>query len=221
MVKEIYEFDSVSGDDDTFEAMGIAKEVDKATRDAIRDKFHQRNEERLQVPASLAADWKPLKVFVDHWCEDCKPSDYPGCWMIPIFSRRAVDVLGDLLAEDGELLPLDCDEGEYFAYNVTRIIDVLDKERSQIDWHIDVDRSGPRIRAKKVTIRRIYHFEIHQERMGDAAIFRLPQCLFDLYVTDVFRDRAEEAGLQGMEFTKVWPPLRPEKPRLPDWFFKT
>jgi hypothetical protein len=217
MVKELYLFEPDPSDDEQFEDISIRDAVD----DGIRERFHQRNEERLRVPVSLAADWRPLKVSVDHSCEGCKPSDYPLCWQIPVFSRRAVDVLEDLLVRDGELLPLDCDEGEYFAYNITRIIDVLDKDRSQIQWDITVDRSGPRIRAKKVTIDRIWHFEIHQDRMGDAAIFRLPQCFSDVYVTDVFHDRAQEAGLQGMVFEKVWPPLRPEKPRLPDWFFKT
>ncbi|MCX7429326.1 MAG: hypothetical protein NTW96_27345 [Planctomycetia bacterium] len=223
MVKEIYQFAAIL--DEPFWGMRLVDDIDDAAKDLLYTQFCH-VEDHVYVPISLATNWRPPRVEIIHETYNDLPSDYPYFATptynhLPAFSRRAIDVLGDLIAGDGEILPVECDEGEFFVYNITRIIDLLDEERSAIDWMKDIDRTGPRPRLKPYAIATIRHFEIHKERLGDAAIFRLPRDPFREYVTDVFHDRVEEAGLQGMEFKKVWPPLRPEKPRLPDWFFKT
>src|SRR5438552_3879714 len=64
-------------------------------------------------------------------------NDYPCIGLrIPTFSYRAVSALRDLLEPNGELLPLDSDEGPdaFWAYNTTTVADVLDRERSDIEW---------------------------------------------------------------------------------------
>src|SRR5260370_19682769 len=57
-------------------------------------------------------------------------NDYPCVNLtIPAFSRRAVDVLRDLLEPNGELLPLVSSVGEYYAFNTTKVADILDHYR--------------------------------------------------------------------------------------------
>ncbi len=49
-----------------------------------------------------------------------------------VFSRRAVDALGPMLSDNGELLPLVTEVGDYFAYVCLTKLDVLDQEKSRI-----------------------------------------------------------------------------------------
>jgi hypothetical protein len=50
---------------------------------------------------------------------------------IPALGSRAVEALGAQLEPHGELLPLG---GDYWAFNVLALADVLDEERSEADW---------------------------------------------------------------------------------------
>ncbi len=47
-------------------------------------------------------------------------------------SLRAAEVLQPILEGNGELLPLDCEEGDYFIFNVTRVVDALDESDSDL-----------------------------------------------------------------------------------------
>jgi hypothetical protein len=81
--------------------------------------------------------WSPIRVrLVKQMDERGKPlaeSDVP--WLgerAPVMRPRAVTVLRDVLAGDGELLPLECDEAELSVLNVLRVIDALDVSRSDV-----------------------------------------------------------------------------------------
>src|SRR5688500_6808586 len=59
--------------------------------------------------------------------------DFPVFTTSAAFSQRAVDVLLDLLIENGQILPLECDEGDFYVYNVTRgLDDALDEGASEL-----------------------------------------------------------------------------------------
>src|SRR3712207_363412 len=92
------------------------------------------------VPAphgqSVREGWKPLrvKVLADvPLVRDLPPTDFPKLGMPPVFSARAVERLLDLLLPHGELLKLSCPEGSYRLYNVTRVLDALDVEHSELE----------------------------------------------------------------------------------------
>jgi hypothetical protein len=123
--------------------------------------------------------------------------DFP-VFTSPVFSRRAVDTLLDLLIENGEILPLYCEEGEFFAFNITRELNALDEPASELK------RFGRNGRGK---VKRIVRHAFVPERLT-AAIFRIPQKPLRVYVTQGFMDRVESAGLTGFDFSHVWPDVR-------------
>ncbi len=125
-------------------------------------------------------------------------NDYPCVnLIIPAFSRRAVDALRDFLEPNGELLPLVSTVGEYYAYNITTVADILDQERSEIQWM-----------SAKHTFDQIFEinrYECLAEKMAGLSIFRLVERSSFTYVTQAFVDRANKHGLQGFHFIKLWP----------------
>jgi hypothetical protein len=50
-----------------------------------------------------------------------------------VLNQRAVDILGDYLNEFGELLTMDVEGINYYFYNVTHVIDLIDYKRSSFD----------------------------------------------------------------------------------------
>jgi hypothetical protein len=124
-------------------------------------------------------------------------SDFPVFTTSAAFSKRAVDVLLDLLIENGEILPLECDEGDFFVYNVTQVLDALDEGASELR------RFG---RGGRGRVKQIVRHEFVPDRVT-ASIFRIPQKPLRVYVTQQFVDRVEGAGLTGFSFSQVWPEL--------------
>lgn len=127
--------------------------------------------------------------------------DFPVFSTSAVLSRRAVDALLDLLVENGEILPLECTEGDFFVFNVTRELDALDEAASEIRRFSGKNRG----RVKSI-VRHVFR----PERVT-SAIFRIPQKPQRVYVTQGFVDRVEQAGLTGFDFWYVWPPL-PREP---------
>lgn len=149
----------------------------------------------------LARHWKPMPVVgrVNPF------NDYPCLELIqPVFSRRAVDALGDMLVSNGDLLPLNTKVGEYFLFVVQTKIDALNVAKSRLS----------RSRDDQVAAR-IVSFNFRAEKLDNATIFRIPEQPNYTLVTDHFKDRVEQAGLNGFEFAKVWP-----LPENSDWFME-
>ncbi len=139
----------------------------------------------------LARNWIPLEVKG----RVRKFNDYPTVnGIYPAFSARAVDALRDFLEPNGELLPLKSSVGPYFAYNTTTIADVLDQRHSEFNWL-----------KKPVIAGMIHRYAFKRRAIENLSIFRIPEDAVTICVTDRFARRAEEHGLQGLNFIKVWP----------------
>src|SRR5262245_2157280 len=85
----------------------------------------------------VAQEWPTPQVdiiYQDSKGKWLQASDFPSFTVshIPVFSAKAVEILGDVLTKNGELLPLNCIDGEYFAYNVLNLVSALDQEKSDI-----------------------------------------------------------------------------------------
>ena len=142
-------------------------------------------------PKSLKSVWHPLPVVgpVNAF------NDYPCLELTkPVFSRRAVDALGEMLLGNGELLPLRTEIGEYYAYICLTRLDALDVKKSRLR------RTGP-----DRTALWIHYFSFKKTKLVGASIFRIPEHPNFYLVTDQFKDRVEQAGLNGFNFVKVWP----------------
>lgn len=89
----------------------------------IVDRFNEGN--------ILASLWTPVEIIVDGSIGPL--SDFLGLPEdIPVFSRKAWEILSSLIANDVEALPLASSEGEYVAINCLKIMDCLDQTRSSL-----------------------------------------------------------------------------------------
>lgn len=143
-------------------------------------------------PRPLLKVWKPLAVTgpVNAF------NDYPCLELTtPVFSRRAVDALGHMLTENGELLPLKTEVGEYFAYVCLTKSDNLDLKKSRV-----LRPSEP-----GTTAFGIEYFAFNKSKLTCASMFRVQEHPGIYLVTDAFQAHAVQAGLNGMNFIKVWP----------------
>ena len=147
---------------------------------------------RAWTVTRMASMWRPQPVL-----GRVRPhNDYPCVNLtVPALSRRAVDALRDFLEPNGELLPLVFPVGEYYAYNITMVVDVLDHERSEIKWYDE----------KHDIALRITRYECFPERLVGLSIFRLVEKPSSTFVHQVFVDRVKQHGLQGFHFTRLWP----------------
>lgn len=117
-------------------------------------------------------------------------NDYPGInMMYPAFSSRACVALKEFLEPNGELLPLKSKIGDYYFYNITTISDALDVQKSDCEY-------APM---------GIEHFEFVQSKLMGLSIFRLYEWPMGIIVTKEFIDRVYECGLNGFQFSKLWP----------------
>jgi hypothetical protein len=141
----------------------------------------------------VGASWKPIEVeFIDDDLNARLPEgDFPTLGITPTVSQRAVDVLLDLLVENGELLPLLSKEGSYYAYHVTRVVDAFDEAESELK------------RFSDGAIMRVTRYAFRPERLAGMSIFRVPQ-LSQVFVTEIFVERVIKAKLTGFEFVEVW-----------------
>ncbi len=143
--------------------------------------------------SSLKKNWTGQEEF--GFAPDRRPKgDTPGLSShIPVFSRRAVEILGDLLKDSGELLPITCEGEDYFLFNVTRLVDALDEDASGLE------------RLSTGRIMAIDRYSFVKSKLMGVDIFKLPQKPLSYpYVTDAFVRRVEDSGLKGFKFRLVW-----------------
>ena len=145
---------------------------------------------------TMSGEWTPpkLRIYPGDIADRKPAGDFPNLIsFIPVFSERALNVLVDLLADSGEVLPLLCSEGSYYAFNVTRIIDALDESSS-----FERFESSGRVFG-------ILHHQFITKRVEGLVIFKMPYMhKSNVYVTDCFVDRVREQNLSGFLFKKVW-----------------
>jgi Immunity protein family (Imm11) len=142
------------------------------------------------VVPRLSGIWKPPRVV-----GRVRPyNDFP-CLALsyPVFSQRAVELLGNVLEPNGELLPLVTSVGSYFLFNCTTVADVIDFERSKLDY------------LNTNSILEIDHLEVFEDRLAALSIFQLRKYPGRCCVTDAVARRIREARLEGFEFRKLWP----------------
>src|SRR4030095_1391831 len=121
-------------------------------------------------------------------------SDFPSFTIshIPVFSARAVAILGDVLTKNGELLPLNCIDGDYFAYNVLNLVSALDQEKSDI------------VRFPTGRIMTVRKYALNEDKLAGQMIFKIPEIvLLSVFVTDRFKNKIEDAGLTGFCFIEI------------------
>lgn len=112
---------------------------------------------------------------------------------IPIFSRRSVETLSDLIAGDVELLEVNCpsESGSFYAVNVVKIVDCLDPKLARIGL-------GPG------GIPRIWQYAFKPSCLQGIHMFKLVQDpVVSIYVSEEFKRRVEASQLTGFKFEEL------------------
>lgn len=138
--------------------------------------------------------WKPLPVKRAEPEKKLELSDAPG-FTIPVFSKKALEILRPLIQDSIEELELQFSEVEYYAINVITILNVIDYDKSEYIKFSDEDRIMlfEKYVFKKSDVLMNYNiFKIVDEPEGDA------------FVSDYFKQIVEDNKLSGFKFELVW-----------------
>lgn len=158
---------------------------------------------------SVAANWIPVEVEIDWYNSYDKkkkkkllPADFPSHFLGSlIMSKHAADSLRDYLEPYGELLPLKCDEAEFWVLNVLKEVDALDKERSRPIYE-DSESKPPFLPiGKQIGILDPYAF--FTEHLNNIDLFRVPDHR-GFYLTENFVKKVESLGLTGLKVRRVF-----------------
>lgn len=113
-----------------------------------------------------------------------------------VLTGHAKMKVGTIFEQYGELLPLACDEGEYWTLNVTYFIDALDEERSVVLRAPDENR-----------ILLVDKYVFDGRTLENAMLFKIPQLRRGaFFVTDPFVKMIRSTGLVGLTFEQIWAP---------------
>jgi hypothetical protein len=101
-----------------------------------------------------------------------------------VFNERAMQVLGGLLGDGAQILPLSHESQKFYIINIIEIIDCLDVELSEVRHY------GPALRI----IRPVFK----EPCMQDSHIFKIPQSPSAIFVSDRFKQEVETHALKGL-----------------------
>jgi hypothetical protein len=136
-----------------------------------------------------------MRLIKEDEGRELRKSDFP--WLLQhllVLRPNAVDRLGKILSEYGELLPLACDEVDLVAFNACAVSDVLDLEKS------DIVRFPS---SEKILDVSSYAFK--SDLVRGLRIFKVPQLArWTLFVNDELVDLVQSSGLSGLGFRQLW-----------------
>lgn len=137
-------------------------------------------------------NWNPVTVKRMY---DREFSNTPGLSShIPVFDEKAISVLSDLLIKDAEILPLDCEDANFYAINVIKVLDCIDYEKSAYKTF----RDGKRIM-------RFTKYAFKEKEVAGVNLFKIQEePLKRPFVTEEFRKRVIDNNLKGFKFELAW-----------------
>lgn len=137
-------------------------------------------------------DWKPMIVKK---IEDKPLSNAPGFSShIPVIDKLALEKLYDIINDFVEILPLQCSEGEYYALNITEVLDCIDYEKSEYKTFSD-----------GIRIMRFIKYSFREDKVNGKHIFKIvDEPRRRPFVSDEFRQRVLNSNLTGFKFELAW-----------------
>ena len=139
--------------------------------------------------------WQPLAVRRMEPEKGLALSNAPGfASHIPVFDDKALEVLLPLIKNEVEVLPLAFSERNFYAINITTVLDCIDYDKSQYRTYSD---------GKRIMVFERYSFK--EKLIKNKSIFKIiDEPLRNPFVSDEFRDLVISSGLTGFEFKLVW-----------------
>lgn len=143
----------------------------------------------------LSSNWEKLKLKLIEHGEKLKKGDMPYLSPgVPVFSIKAISTLQQYLNNNAETLDIECDIGNYKIINIINVMSCLDHERSEIKYYPNSQR-----------IMRIKKYVFNKEKVKNEHIFKIiEQPRATIFVSDEFRNKVIESGLEGFKFVEVW-----------------
>lgn len=138
----------------------------------------------------MAGNWTPPPLRIQGQRKRLR--DFVS-WMLsaPVISQHAKEILEPLIAPYVEILPLIILRGkQYYAVNVLRLVDCLDRAKSTIDY-------SPTNPSRIINI---FETDFIEKQKGNVPIFKLPETKGEVYVTNSFVELAVKNRLEGADF---------------------
>jgi hypothetical protein len=180
---------------------------DNTEHDQIR--YHIEHDGWLNNHQPIGDAWIPVEVEIAEGDEDRLPdSDQPDIGLFsvyaPVFSQKAVGVLADLLEGNGELLPLLCETGTYYVFNVTCEADILNYQLSEFKAFDRKELVPALSGAEPYDVTKFVFYPDKDERLSIFKIPRRGHTRAGFFVTERFVRRVREANLKDFEFQTKW-----------------
>lgn len=145
---------------------------------------------------SLSDSWRGVRAQIvgDTPSAFTEIADLTALGTIPVLSRRAHALLRSLLEPYGEFLPLEVEQHEpMLAYNVTNVVDCLDRGRTRGLW-LSSDRLGI-----------AEHYEFQPDVAAGAGVFRVPELLLGtVFITSTLLAAVSATNITGLDCPEVW-----------------
>ena len=164
--------------------------------DSLRPENGYTYEEMMSFDGRTHKDnWTPRKVVPNiNPKKNPKFGDRSECMGVLVFSQKAIEKLYDLIKDDVEILPLECDYGEFSIINVTTILDAIDHENSEYE-----SIKGTR---KIMYFKKYVFFE---DVVKGYDIFKITdRRTSHVFVSDRFVQTVERSKLKGFRFELAW-----------------
>lgn len=139
--------------------------------------------------------WRPIKVKLVRadQRQECRRSDFPWLGSHAIIMREsAVNALRDIIENCCELLPIQTDDDARLWLCNAQVLDAVDYAKSDIVYFPGTRR-----------VMRIKKLVLLPEVVNGSMMFRLPHRSSGTFVGQLFVDRVNRSGLEGLEFTEV------------------
>lgn len=177
-------------------------ETDKYNSISVKDDKHLEIYKRVETGESLITNWNPIEINVSNKRKE--NSDYPFGLSCPVLSKRAIDILNDLIHPPTEFLPLISDNMEYFILNTLNLVDCLNDSKSVPEqfYGIIVDYEKFSFILDKVKGQHLFKLKIpNTNRTLKNRVF----------VSDFFKETVLKNNLKGFKFIEVWDSENEEK----------
>lgn len=138
--------------------------------------------------------WTPVQVKRMEPEKKLELGDAPG-FTIPVFSRRALEILYPIIKDSVEVLELKFPEEEFYGINIISVLDVIDYSKSQYRTFSD---------GKKIMAFQKYVFKMCRELEINNIFKIVDEKRRRAFVSDRFKNAVEENNLKGFKFKLVW-----------------
>ena len=143
---------------------------------------------------SMADKWEPVELK-RMYGDGLLLSDFPHYYGDPVMSEKAINVLSPLINDSVEYLKVIFDEKNYTMLNITKVLNVIDYEKSEYKRFTS---SGRIMRFIK------YNFRMCDELLTSDIFKLIDEPRRNPFVSDRFKQYVEDNNLTGFEFELVW-----------------